>query len=115
MYTREEVMRWVLGFLWERVSDINYKKEIHSEYKECTHPITLEQCNRLIDQINIHGMLFKEDAALLQSVLEHYHEKWLDFYKTHYTGLALMNRTHDNLAYYYEAYYYFCRPGTYII
>ena len=105
MYTREEVMRWVLDFVWERIAEV--KRE------EGSCPIPLEELNNIVDEFNVQGMLTKDSAKLLQQCLEHYHTAWVEFYLTHYKGLGLMTRTHDSLSYYYEAWYYFCRPGTY--
>jgi hypothetical protein len=105
MYTREEVMTWVVGFVQERIQEIRRGED------SC--PIYLEECNTILDELNVQDMLTKDSAKLLQQCLEHYHTKWTEFYMSHYEGLALMNRTHDSLSYYYEAWYYFCRPGTY--
>ncbi|AID50594.1 hypothetical protein [Bacillus phage CP-51] len=105
LYTREEVMEWTIGFIQERINDI--KRE------HCSHSITMAECTNILDEFNVQDMLTKDSAKILLDCLEHYHSEWLDFYQHHFTGLALMNRTHDNLSYYYEAWYYFCRPGTY--
>ncbi|AGR46892.1 hypothetical protein JL_9 [Bacillus phage JL] len=107
MYTREEVMTWVVGFVQERVNDI--------KHGTISYPVSKQECDLIIENLTVEDSLYKDDAKVLQALLENYHTKWLEFYQEHYKGLALMIRVHDELSYYYEAWYYFCRPGTYTI
>lgn len=105
MYTREEVEQWVINFVQERIAAI--------KHNDSNYEVEVDDLGDILVQFRVDDMLTKYSATVLQGLLEHYHEQWLSFYQEHYSGLALMNRTHDSLAYYYEAWYYFCRPGTY--